>query len=200
MSSANNSNNNNIRRMNELLSKIGRNSKPLVNKLTRKTSKSTEFLDIIENKIKMIKDDIKLTNIQKKTDELKKIFLKFKNFSDKIKNKNDRDLKVRYNNIYRSALYYICPYLSAIILQLSIAVITVAELKKLKKIQKDLLKLFIEYYDVDNDDIQFKNMLGVLDMISSSIEIHPSKNNKNQNLVNEFSQFQMQPRKNNKPN
>jgi hypothetical protein len=45
---------NNLTRMNELLSKIGRNSKPLVNNLARKTSKSTEFLDIIERKIKMI--------------------------------------------------------------------------------------------------------------------------------------------------
>jgi len=35
-------------------------------------------------------------------------------------------------------------------------------------------------------------------MISFRIEIHPSKNNKNQRLVEEFSQLQMQPRKNNK--
>jgi hypothetical protein len=41
-------------------------------------------------------------------------------------------------------------------------------------------------------------IIEILDMISFRIEIHPSKNNKNQRLVEEFSQLQMQPRKNNK--
>ena len=75
MSNVNNVNNANNARMNELLSKIGTKNKSLFNKLTGKTSKSTEFLDILEKKINMIKDyDVNLTNIEEKINELKKIF------------------------------------------------------------------------------------------------------------------------------
>ena len=40
--------------MNELLSKIDTNNRSFFNKLMRKPSKSTEFLDILEKKINMI--------------------------------------------------------------------------------------------------------------------------------------------------
>jgi hypothetical protein len=204
MSSANNSNNNNLTRMNELLSKIGRNSKPLKNKLRLKTSKSTEFLDILERKLEMLMD-LKITNIEKKMIELKKISEKIIIFSDKIKNKNDRNLKDRFDNIYNINFYFIFPYLSYQILNIIInPTLTLHELKQFKKIQKELLLLFIKYHNVENNNRNyrnnrnFENMLEILDMISFRIEIHPSKNNKNQRLVEEFSQLQMQPRKNNK--
>jgi hypothetical protein len=203
MSSANNSNNN-LRRMNELLSKIGTKNKPFKNKLRLKTSKSTEFLDIIERKIEMLKD-FKITNIEKKLIELKKISEKIIIFSDKIKNKNDRNLKDRFDNIYNINFYFIFPYLSYQILNIIInPTLTLHELKQFKKIQKELLLLFIKYHNVENNNRNyrnnrnFENMLEILDMISFRIEIHPSKNNKNQRLVEEFSQLQMQPRKNNK--
>jgi hypothetical protein len=197
----NTTNNNNLIRMNELLSKIGTKNKSLFNKLTLKTSKSKEFLDILQRKINMIEDNVKLTNIEKKTDELEKIFLKFEKFSDKIKNKNDRNLKDRYDNIYKNDLYYICPYLSSNILLISTGKngdINIDDLRKLKKTQKELLKLFIKYYDFDNNNREYIEMLEILDIISEKIEIHPEYNKTNQKLVEEFSQLQIKSKNNNR--
>ena len=195
---------NNLTRMNELLNKIGTKNKTFKNKLRLKTSKSTEFLDIIERKIEMLKD-FKITNIEKKLIELKKISEKIIIFSDKIKNKNDRNLKDRFDNIYNIDFYFIFPYLSGQILNIIVnPTLTLHELKQFKKIQKELLLLFIKYHNVENNNRNyrnnrfFENMLEILDIISFRIEIHPSKNNKNERLVEEFSQLQMQPRKNNK--
>jgi isopropylmalate/homocitrate/citramalate synthase len=159
-------------KMNELLRKIGTKKKSFFNKLTGTNSKSTEFLYILQRKINMIKDDVKLSNIEKKTNELKKIFLKFKNFSDKIKNKNKEDY-YRYHEIYSNTLYYICPYLSAVILNiLARSNQNIGELQKLEKTHNELLNLFIWYYDYKNQE--YKNMKEVQDEIYQRIKIHPS--------------------------
>lgn len=62
----NNTANNNNRKMNDLLQRIGKNNKPLFNKLTFKPSKKTEFLEIVERKLGNILTDINLDNIEKK--------------------------------------------------------------------------------------------------------------------------------------
>lgn len=200
-----NVNNTNYARMNELLSKIGTKNKSLVNKLTRKTSKSTEFLDILERKISKVKNDVNLSNIEKKIAELEKIFLKFKNFSDKIKNKNDINLKNRYKTIYDGALFFTCPNLSIQILRMMIdpSTITSVELKKLEIMQNKLIYLFINHYDIKNEknNIELINMNRILDQIRENIELryHKPNNNttKHKNLSNQLSQLQIQTYKNN---
>lgn len=169
----NNANNANNAKMNELLLKIGTktNFNKLKNKVKGTNRESTEFLNILQTKINKIKDDVKLSNIEKKTDELKKIFIKFKNFSDKIKNKNKKDY-YRYHEIYSNTLYYICPYLSGIILNiLASSNQSIGELLKLGRTHNELLNLFIWYYDQNN--IEYKNMKDVQDEIYLRIEIHP---------------------------
>ena len=172
----NNANNANNAKMNELLLKIGTKNKSFINTLTNTltgtNSKSIEFLDILRRKIDRIKDNVKLSNIEKKTNELKKIFIKFKNFSDKIKNKNKKDY-YRYHEIYSSSLYYICPYLSAVILNILASFNqSIGELQKLEKTHNELLSLFIWYYDQNN--IEYKYMKDLQDEIHQRIEIHPS--------------------------
>ncbi len=54
-----------------------------------------------------MKDDIKLNNIEKKMNELKKFFLYFEIFLDKIKNKNENNIRDKYNDIYHNHLFYI---------------------------------------------------------------------------------------------
>jgi len=184
--------------MNELLSKIDTNNRSFFNKLMRKPSKSTEFLDILEKKINMIKDyDVNLTNIEEKINELKKIFSKLTSFSEKIKNKNDRNLKERYNNIYNRVIYYICPILSkkiAILASYYSKNFTIDELKILKKMQNELLILFNNYYKIENNKNKDRNkMLQDQEIISNRIELYPPNNRTNQGLSNQLSQLKIRP-------
>jgi hypothetical protein len=185
MSNANNDNN---RKMNVLFSTIGTNSQSFFNKFIRKPSKSTEFLDILERKINMIKDyDVNLTNIEEKINELKKIFSKFIDFSKKIK--NDTNLKKRYNDIYNRVIYYICPILSKKIAILAIDYsknFTIDELQKLKNMQDELLKLFNIYYKIENNKNKDRNkMLEDQEIISNRIILYPRNTNTNQGLSNQ---------------
>jgi len=75
---------NNNRKMNELLQRIGKNSKPLFNKLTFKPSKKTEFLEIVERKLGNILTGINLDNIEKKISELDNILINYNNFQIKL--------------------------------------------------------------------------------------------------------------------
>ena len=184
--------------MNELLSKIDTNNRSFFNKLMRKPSKSTEFLDILEKKINMIKDyDVNLTNIEEKINELKQIFSKFTSFSEKIKNKNDKNLKERYNNIYNHIVYYICPILSkkiAILASDYSKNFTIDELKILKKMQNELLILFNNYYKIENNKNKDRNkMLQDQEIISNRIELYPPNNRTNQGLSNQLSQLKIRP-------
>ncbi len=56
----NNKNNQNIARINELLSRIGTDKKPILNKLRLKKSKSMEFLELIDLNLDNILQNINL--------------------------------------------------------------------------------------------------------------------------------------------
>jgi hypothetical protein len=79
--------------------------------------------------------------------------------------------------------------------------ITIFQLQKLEEMQNQLIYLFINYYDIKNEknNIEYINMRRILDQIIENIKIRyhkPNNNtNKHKNLSNQFSQLQIQSRK-----
>jgi hypothetical protein len=150
-----NSRNNNNKRMNELLSKIGTDSKSLFNKMTFKTSKSAEFLDIVERKISEIKlADIQkdsIDTIQKKIDELKKIFTKLNEFSKKIISKKNSELQNRLNGIYSNNANIFAAFILQLKLNAEISYYNIEELKKLENFIDELINLYDLFYKVDEN-------------------------------------------------
>ena len=154
--SRNNRNNNN-KRMNELLNKIGTDSKSLFNKMTFKKSKSAEFLDIVERKISEIKladiqkDSINI--IQKKIEKLEKIFIKLKDFFTKIQSKNNTELKNRVVGIYRNNFNIFAAFSFQIKLNVSnnLYKFDIKDLKKLEEFIGKLIELNNLLYFYDNE-------------------------------------------------
>jgi hypothetical protein len=152
--SRNNRNNNN-KRMNELLNKIGTDSKSLFSKMTFKKSKSAEFLDIVERKLSEInlahikKDTI--VTIQKKIDELKKIFTKLNEFSKKIIPKKNSELQNRLHGIYSNNANIFAAFILQLKLNAEISYYNIEELKKLENFIDELINLYDLYYIVDEN-------------------------------------------------
>ncbi len=162
-------NNNNNRRINELLSKIGTKSKPLMNKLKFTKSKSEEFLDIIERKLTSILENISLDNIVKKINNLESTFSKFKDFSDKIKNKEDQSLKQRYFSTYQTFIL-MYPNFSVQILRLSNQVTDSIKLKELLVLQKKLIEQFKINFGIKNGNNYLTHMLQIQTLIDKKIK------------------------------
>ena len=71
---------------------------------------------------------------------------------------------------------------------------TIDELKKLKKMQHELLILFNSYYKIENNKNKDRNkMLQDQEIISNRIEYYPKNNHTNQGLSNQFSQLKIRP-------
>jgi hypothetical protein len=147
LNNSRNNRNNNNKRMIELLNKIGTDSKSLFNKMTFKKSKSAEFLDIVERKLSEINlADIKKDNIdtiQKKIDELEKIFTKLEQFSKKIQSKNNPELKNRVVGIYRNNINIFAAFSFQIKSNVSnnLYKFNIQDLKKLEKFIGKLIEL-----------------------------------------------------------
>jgi hypothetical protein len=169
---------NNNRKMNDLLKRIGTSSKPLFNKLTFKPSKKTEFLEIVERKLGNILTGINLNNIEEKISELDKIFDKLQQFSKKITNRTDENIKSRLHNIYFNNRF-IFPAFSAQILRISnIPKISLDDLNKLLQLQNQLIKIYNKYKKTTNyKNLKLVKMLEVKQILDEKIKNLSRKNN-----------------------
>lgn len=184
----NNTANNNNRKMNDLLQRIGTNSKPLFNKLTFKPSKKTEFLEIVERKLGNILTGINLDNIEKKLNELDKIFDKLQQFSGKITNITNENIKSRLRNIYlNNRLKF--PAFSAQILRITnSSQISLEDLIKLLQLQNKLIEIYKKYFTTPNNkNSRLDDMLKVKQILDERIkELSPNKNLQSSNRAREL--------------
>jgi len=174
----NNTANNNNRKMNDLLQRIGTNSKPLFNKLTFKPSKKTEFLEIVERKLGNILTGINLDNIEKKISELDKIFNKLQQFSKKITNRTDENIKSRLHNIYLNNRLIFQAFSAQILRITNSPQISHDDLIKLLKLQNQLIEIYKKYFRTQtNKNLKLGQMLEVKQILDKKIRNLSRKNN-----------------------
>jgi hypothetical protein len=145
-----NNKNNNISRINELLERIGTNSKSLFNKLKFKKSKSVKFLELIDENLEKILENINLDNIERQFNKSKKLFEKLLvDFKEKIKNKstnNKERLQTQIDVIYNKYHNFFSKFSDNISNIKNWNPLTIEQLNKLLSIQEELIELFKFYY------------------------------------------------------
>lgn len=116
--------------------------------------------------------------MKKKISELDKIFYKLQQFSDKITNRTDENIKSRLHNIYVNNRLIFQAFSAQILRIKNSPQISLEDLIKLLQLQNQLIEIYKKYFVITNNkNLKLVKMLEVKQILDKRIEELSSKNN-----------------------